>query len=117
MLTYKQEDEPSASEDAEESANETKPPPSDDTVVSTSEAPAPPVQPPPSSLETDDLLVKSANLIEFVVVYLELEVYSFWIFSLSLLVFLVVSGAQYTNWLCISNRGKQCFGFSNSTIW
>ncbi|XP_009627948.1 putative clathrin assembly protein At2g01600 [Nicotiana tomentosiformis] len=56
MLTYKQEDEPSASEDAEESANETKPPPSDDTVVSTTEAPAPPVQPPPSILETDDLL-------------------------------------------------------------
>lgn len=84
MLTYKQEDEPSASEDAEESANETKPPPSDDTVVSTTEAPAPPVQPPPSILETDDLLVQSANLIKFVV-YLELEGYSLWMsfFSLS----------------------------------
>lgn len=57
MLTYKQEDEPSASEDAQDSANETPPPPPpDDAVVSTTEAPAPPMPPPPSSLESDDLL-------------------------------------------------------------
>ncbi|PHT47951.1 putative clathrin assembly protein [Capsicum baccatum] len=58
MLTYKQEDEPSASEDAQDSANETPPPPlhEDDAVVSTTEAPAPPMPPPPSSLESDDLL-------------------------------------------------------------
>lgn len=58
MLTYKQEDEPSASEDAQDSANETPLPlPLDDAVVSTTEAPSPPMPPPPSSLESDDLLV------------------------------------------------------------
>ncbi|XP_006355077.1 putative clathrin assembly protein At2g01600 [Solanum tuberosum] len=57
MLTYKQEDEPSASEDAQDSANETPPPlPLDDAVVSTTETPSPPMPPPPSSLESDDLL-------------------------------------------------------------
>ncbi|CAN4081058.1 unnamed protein product [Withania somnifera] len=57
MLTYKQEDEPSVSEDAQDSANETPPPPPpDDAVVSTTEAPASPMPPAPSSLESDDLL-------------------------------------------------------------
>lgn len=106
MLTYKQEDEPSASEDAQDSANETPPPlPLDDAVVSTTEVPSPPMPPPPSSLESDDLLVTSASLIELFVVYLEFDGYCF---GISLFVpivtsIFVVSGAKCTNWLCISN--------------
>ncbi|KAM3235478.1 putative clathrin assembly protein [Capsicum annuum] len=92
MLTYKQEDEPSASEDAQDSANETPPPPlhEDDAIVSTTEAPAPPMPPPPSSLESDDLLVNAASLIEFFVVYLELKGYGLGFPSVFLLLLVIL---------------------------
>ncbi|KAK4484156.1 hypothetical protein RD792_011376 [Penstemon davidsonii] len=55
MLTYKQEDIPSPSEeDTKVSPEELRPPPSDEADVSTVEAPLPP--PPPTNLDTDDLL-------------------------------------------------------------
>lgn len=57
MLTYKQEDELSPSEENKELADEPPlpPPPAEDVAVSTTEIPAP--VPPPVKFETDDLLV------------------------------------------------------------
>ncbi|KAI3466965.1 hypothetical protein Pfo_023628 [Paulownia fortunei] len=54
MLTYKQEDVPSPSEDTKMSEEEPRPPPSDEVAISTAEAAVPP--PPPTNLDTDDLL-------------------------------------------------------------
>ncbi|KAL0463464.1 UNVERIFIED_CONTAM: putative clathrin assembly protein [Sesamum latifolium] len=54
MLTYKQEDVPSPSNDTKVSEEETRLPPSDEGATSTAEAAVP--QPPPANLDTDDLL-------------------------------------------------------------
>lgn len=60
MLTYKEEDVASPTEETKVSLEEPRPPPSDEVTISTVEVADPP--PPPSNVDMDDLLVSSLIL-------------------------------------------------------